>query len=170
MTPLDRERATYALLKERLQSVYGLGDDDNTLADTLEGETDLHGLLSRMVREARHREADAETCKAQIELLKTRKTRLEDGAEKIRKIVAETMLDMGIKKLAPGDFTASARLTASRPKVVDADQLPEWAVKIETKRVPDLAMIKEKAAFDGEAFSCPGVVITNGEPSLTVRT
>ena len=170
MTPLDREKAEYARLRERLQEAYGLEDGDDALLDTLEGETDLTGLLAHMVRVAKSREADADACRAQMDLLRARKMRLEDGAAKLRKLVAETMLEMGVKKLAPGDFSASARMTAPRPKVTEETELPDFYTK--SKRVADLDAIKgeyERCVAEGDAFHIPGVVITNGEPSLTVR-
>ena len=55
-SPLRIELNKYQLLKERLAAIYSLDiyslDDEKTLADTLEGITNLHEMIAALVRSA----------------------------------------------------------------------------------------------------------------------
>jgi hypothetical protein len=62
------------------------------------------------------------------------------------------------------EATVSVRTLGPRPKVVDEDALPDTLCKFVRK--PDMKAI-EDALERGE--SIPGVVMTNGGASLTVR-
>ncbi len=169
--PLDIEKRAFNALRERIAAEFGLGTDDEAVIDTTEGETDLVSLLARMVRQSRERAAQAKVCAEQIDALSERKRRHTDAADKLRALVAETMLECGLKKLAPGDFTASASITKPKAEVVNEDDLPP--VYTRTVRKPDLDAIKSEIArcqSEGAAVNIPGVVISNGRPSLTVRT
>lgn len=157
-------------LRERLAADFGLDIDDEAVVDTAEGETNLEGLLVSMVRRARERAAQADVCAEQVKALMERKRRHVDAAEKLCGLVAETMIETGLRKLAPGDFTATASMTKPKPEIYSEDGLPEFYTR--TVRKPDLDAIKNELARcqgEGEVFSIPGVTISNGRPSLTVR-
>ena len=168
---LDPQTRGFNRLRETLASEFGLDTNDEAVIDTAEGETDLAGLLTRMVRQARERFAQAEVCAEQIKALSERKSRHTTAAEKLRALVAEAMLEVGLKKLAPGDFSASARLTKPKPEIIDDSALPKFYTK--AKIVADKEAINseyERCVADGDPFDIPGVVVSNGRPSLTVRT
>lgn len=170
-SPLNVQTREFNRLRERLAIDFGLDYDDEAVVDTTEGETDLVGLLVRMVRTARQRLADAKVCAEQIGALAERKKRHTDAADKLRRLVAEAMLEAGIRKLSPGDFSASSRLTVSKPEIVNEEDLPPFYTRI--IRQPDKEAIKSEYArclAESEEFSIPGVVISNGRPSLIVRT
>lgn len=170
-TPLDHHARAFNALRERLAADFGLDADDEAVVDTAEGETDLVGLLVRMIRAARERAAQADVCAEQIKALSERKKRHTDAADRLRALVAETMLDTGLKKIAPGDFTASARLLA--PKIeTDVSALPTFYTRQVVSVVADMDAIKGELARcedQREPFMVPGVSIGNGKPSLTVR-
>lgn len=170
-TFVDAQVREFNRLKEWIAAQAGLDADDEAVVDTTEGETDLTGLLIRMVRSARQRTAEAEVCTAQITAIAERKRRHMDAADKLRALVAEAMIETGLKKLSPGDFTCTATMTKPRPEVVNADDLPDFYTQAVVK--PDKTAINDEFArcqAEGEAFSIPGVTISNGRPSLTVRT
>ena len=169
--PLDIQKRAFLSLRERLAAAFGLDAEDEAVIDTTDGETDLTGLLVHMVRQARERAAQAEVCAEQIKALTERKRRHTDAADKLRALVAETMLECGLKKLAPGDFTASASVTKPKAEIINEDELPPFYTR--TVRKPDLDAIKGELArcqAEGEPVNIPGVVVNNGRPSLTVRT
>ena len=169
--PLDIQKRAFLALRERIAAEFGLDTDDEAVIDTTEGETDLVALLARMVRQSRERAAQAKVCAEQIEALSERKRRHTDAADKLRSLIAETMLEVGLKKLAPGDFTASASFTKPKAEVVNEDELPPFYTR--TVRKPDLDAIKGEVArcqAEGDPINIPGVVMSNGRPSLTVRT
>ena len=69
-------------------------------------------------------------------------------------------------KLPLPEATVSVRTLQPAPKVVDENLLPDEFVKIQTVRKPDREAI-DAACERGEQI--PGVVMTNGGASLTVR-
>lgn len=63
------------------------------------------------------------------------------------------------------EATLSTRFIPPAPVVADPSALPDDCVRIERK--PDMAAIK--AAIDAKR-DVPGVVMSNGKTSLTIRT
>jgi Siphovirus Gp157 len=155
-SPLSIETSTYQLLKERLLSVYPETDDE-TLADTLEGITDLHEMIAAVIRSALVDEA------FQAGL---RTARLEERGAKKRQLALEAMCEVGLKKLEQPDFTASAR-AGLPPLVVVAEELipPDYWVPQPPKldRQSLLAGLKR----GGEVA---GAQLGNPKSTLAVRT
>lgn len=165
---MDTKRLTgsarqYAEIKDALKSAYGLDDDDAALLDTLEGETDLQELIATALREAKRREAMSDAMRAIIADGQARKARHDHAADVIRAAVACAMQDAGLKKLELPDMTITMRAASPSVTVVNDAALPDWAWRI--KRELDRPAIKARAAELGDA-----VVMSNGAPSLTIRT
>ena len=169
-TMVDIQVREFNRLRERLAADFALDVDDEAIVDTADGETDLTGLLIRMVRTVRQRDAEAQACAKQIEALSERKRRHAAAADKMRALVAEAMLETGMKKLSPGDFTCTARMTAAKPEIINEDDLPPFYTR--TVRAPDKEAINgefKRCHAEDQPFDIPGVSISNGRPSLTVR-
>jgi hypothetical protein len=170
--PLDNQTRHFNRLREALAADFGLDADDEAVIDTADGETDLAGLLVYMLRQSRERAYQVEVCAQQIRALAARMSRHAAAADKLRSLVAEAMLDTGLKRLAPGDFTASVRLSKPGPEIVDDDALPDFYFRQKVEVVPDKEAIRsefERCAAEGAEFSIPGVAVSNGKPILTVR-
>ena len=88
-TPLDRERHAAVSLCEQVRAI--LGDDEQALADLVEGETNFNEVALSMAEHAKELEAKAEVCANRIGELKTRKERMEHTAEKIRRAIGTAM-------------------------------------------------------------------------------
>lgn len=138
--------------------------DEQLKLSTLEGETDLNEIVSLLLAENEDDEGTIAAVKAQIDIRRERIARFERRIETRRNAVTSLMETAQIVKLPLPEATVSLRTLGPRPKVFDADQLPDDFVKLVRK--PDTDAIN--AAFDrGE--SIPGVTVTNGGSSLTVR-
>src|SRR5215471_7294177 len=98
--------------------------DEQTLADTVEGLTDLHEIVAAIVRAALADEALAEGLKGRIVEMQDRLDRLQDCAAKRRLIAKEVMLDLDVKKIAAPDFTVSIRPGVSSLLVLDEAAVP----------------------------------------------
>lgn len=144
-----------------------LSDDDEALKlDMLEGETALNEIVSRLLADNEDDEGTIAALDAQVDIRAARKERLQNRIEARKKAIASLMDCARITKLPLPEATLSLRTLQPRPKVADADQLPADFINIVETRKPNLGAIK--AAVDrGETI--PGVVMTNGSTSLTVR-
>ena len=140
--------------------------DPETLADTLEGITDLHEMIAAVIRSALVDEALQAGLRMRLEEMRQRLSRLEDRGAKKRQLALEAMSEVGLKKLEQPDFTASARAGSPALVVASEEGIPRsyWisqAPKLDRQSL--LAALKR-----GEAI--PGTQLSNPKPSLSVRT
>lgn len=138
--------------------------DDPDFAELMASETDIQDRLVRILRAARHTEAQSEALAAIVKDNKDRKARLDNKAERLRGVVLQAMGDLGLTKLSAPDLTAT--ISAGKPKVVitDPDKLPDDACVF--KREPSKTAIAAALAEGPVA----GAEWSNATPVLTVRT
>lgn len=142
------------------------GDDDQTVVDTVDGETDAIECLRRTVGLAIEAEAHAEACKALVASYTDRRRVLEDRAERYRMAVASFLQEVGEKSVRLPEATISwrdapARLVGDCPAAAD---LPDNCVKlVRTKHEPSI----KEALANGAVI--PGLSLSNGGVSLTIR-
>ena len=98
--------------------------DDQTLADTVEGLTDLHEIVTAIIRSALADEALAAGLKGRIAEMEDRLARLQDRASKRRQIAKDVMVELDLKKLTAPDFTASIRPGMPALMVIDEAAVP----------------------------------------------
>jgi Siphovirus Gp157 len=165
-TPLDRETQAAILLRENI--IAELGPDEQLIADSIEGETRLHEIISTLAREAKRREQMGEAMKAIIEDNRARKDRHERAAESIRGAIARAMTSVDLPKIDQPDMTISARISAPRPKCISVEMLPKEFQRVKIEVSADMSKISDHLADTGELPA--GVVLTNGSPILTLRT
>lgn len=167
MNPLNTASlvAEYQRVRESLLATFPeLAEDDETLADTIDGETGLLDAIADLIRYAREDEAVEEALDKIIAEMRERKARIGQRAVKRREGALALMQAAGIAKLERPDFTAT--VAAGRPKVVITDEavLPQAMFRI--KREPDKALIMASL----KAGPVEGAALSNAEPVLTVRT
>jgi hypothetical protein len=140
--------------------------DDQTLADTVEGLTDLHEILTAVIRAALADEALATGLKGRIAAMEDRLTRLQDRASKRRQIAKDVMVELGLKKLTAPDFTASIRPGMPALMVIDEAAVPSiyWEPREPRLNRQELANELKQGA------EIAGVALSNPEPILSVRT
>src|SRR5262245_6888120 len=97
------ETTRYSMLRDRLlQELPDL--DEGTLADTLEGITDLREILAELVRSALEDEALSAGLSTRLAEMRSRLERLNHRAEKKRALALTAMADAEIKSVLEPDF------------------------------------------------------------------
>jgi hypothetical protein len=144
----------------------GFDLDEQLKLSMLEGETELNELVSSLLAENEDDEGMIAQIKAQIGVRKERIARLENRVEARRNAIISLMDSAQLTKLPLPEATISLRTLLPRPKIADADALPDKFVTQVVTLKADMKAIEE-ALERGETV--PGVVMSNGGASLTVR-
>src|SRR5450759_709711 len=140
--------------------------DEQTLADTVEGLTDLHEIVTAVIRAAMSDEALVLGLKCRISDMQGRLERLQDRAVKRRQIARNVMVELGLKKLNAPDFTASIREGMPSLIVLNEDAVPSiyW-------QPSDPRLKRQELAYElKQGAEIAGVALSNPEPILSVRT
>lgn len=140
--------------------------DERTLADTVEGLTDLHEILTAILRSALEDEALVNGLKGRIAEMEGRLERLQDRASKRRQIAKDVMIELDLKKLTAPDFTASIRPGTPALMVIDEAAIPSIYWEPREPRLNRQALASELK----QGTEIGGVSLSNPEPVLSVRT
>lgn len=142
-----------------------VSEDAQLLSDSIEGETDLHEVLTRLVRQERDAAAFSEAIKAQEEVLAGRRARFVRRQQLARELMLSLMEAGSQQKVMLPEATIS--ITNGRLKTVVTDEaaIPPGYFKV--KRTPDLTRIGEALS---SGVNIPGAHLSNGGISLTIRT
>jgi hypothetical protein len=165
MDHLTLAAATYCAIRDRIRT-HDAQIDEQALADTVEGLTDLHEILTAIVRAALADQALAKGLEGRIGEMQARRDRLHDRATKRRQIAKDVMVELDLKKLSAPDFTASIRPGMPALMVIDEAAVPRiyWE-----RREPRLNR-QGLAADLKQGAEIAGVALSNPEPVLSVRT
>ena len=165
MSTLSFAAIQYTAIRDRIRT-QDPQIDEQTLADTVEGLTDLHEIVTAIIRSALQDEALVSALKSRISDMQARLERLQDRASKRRQIARDVMVELDLKKLNAPDFTASIREGIPSLMVINVDAVPSiyWQPSEPRLKRQELASeLKQGADIEGVALSDP-------EPVLSVRT
>ena len=162
---LDFAAIHYAAVRDRIRKE-DPQIDEQTLADTVEGLTDLPDILMAIIRAALADEALATGLKGRVAEMQDRLDRLQDRAAKRRQMAKEVMIELDLKKIAAPDFTASIRPGMPALMVIDEAAIPSiyWEPRDPRLKRQELATELKQGA------EITGVALSNPEPTLSVRT
>ena len=166
MDQLTFAAINYRTLRDRIRT-QDPQIDEQTLADTVEGLTDLHEIVQAVIRAALADEALARGLKCRISEMQGRLDRLEDRASKRRQIAKDVMVELDLKKLNAPDFTASIR-----------EGIPALMVVLNEDAVPKTYWEPGEPRLRRQVLACDlkggaevaGATLSNPEPVLSVRT
>jgi Siphovirus Gp157 len=162
---LEFAATTYRAIRDRIRA-QDPQIDEQTLADTVEGLTDLHEIVSAIIRAALSDEALTTALKCRIADMQERLDRLQDRASKRRQIAKDVMVELDLKKLTAPDFTASIRPGTPALMVLNEEAVPKiyWESREPRLNRQGLANDLKQGA------EIAGVALSNPEPVLSVRT
>jgi hypothetical protein len=123
MSMISHSLATHHELRRRLRDIEP-DLDEETLADTLEGLTDLHELLAAVLRAALADEAIAAGLRELVKTMQARLGRIEERASARRLIVRDAMIEADIRKIVAPDATISVRPGSPAVVILDEHAVP----------------------------------------------
>jgi len=163
---LDRHTVTAKGLADALRDG-GFADDEDLIADVIEGESDAMEAVSRLLRWMAEKQSHAAILGDLVSSYGARKKRYEEAIKSARGALARFMDETGLTRIERPEATLSMRQGSPSviyPADLDPETLPEqfrrWTCDA------DKAAIKE-AMLAGE--DVPGLVLSNGGTSLAVR-
>lgn len=155
----------YQVIRDRLRAL-DRDLDEQTLADTLEGLTDIHEVLAAVVREALSDEALAVGLRHRIGAMEERLERLLLRAARRREIARDVMAETDVKKVTAPDLTMVLRPGSPALMIADEQAIPaEFWVAREPRLNRQELLTQLKAGTEIQ-----GVQLSNPQPVLTVRT
>jgi Siphovirus Gp157 len=164
MDQLNFAAIHYRTIRDRLRAE-DPSLDEQTLADTVEGLTDVHEILAAVLRAALADEALATGLKCRIADMQGRHDRLHDRAAKRRQIAKDAMVELDLKKNPAPDFTASIRPGMPALVVLNEDAVPSIYWQPGEPRLK-----RQQLACDlKEGTEVEGATLSNPEPVLSVR-
>jgi Gp157 protein len=140
--------------------------DEQALADTVEGLTDLHEILGVIIRAALADQALATGLEVRIGEMQARRDRLQERAAKRRQIAKDVMVELDLKNLLAPDFTASIRPGIPALMVIDEAAVPSIYWEPREPRLNRQGLVTELK----QGAEIAGVTLSNPEPVLSVRT
>ncbi len=155
----------YRAIRDRIRATEPQIDEE-TLADTVEGLTNLHEIVQAVVRSALVDQSLANGLKCRIADMQDRLARLEDRASKRRQIAKDVMVDLGLKKLTAPDFTVSIAPGTPSLMVIDEDAVPKTYWEPGEPRLRRQVLAHDLK--QGEEVA--GATLSDPQPFLVVRT
>jgi hypothetical protein len=172
-------------------SIAALNEDDELLADTIEGETSLNEVVDRVLDRMRDAEVIVDGVDAAVAKLNERKRRAEEGIKRDRALLEQALTIAGLDSLPRPTATLTVRQGTPQLVITEESEIPAayWKAgdpKLDKKalgealkaRAAALAAIPAEpgeardqalAAF-AEAFpDIPGATLSNGAPTLQIR-
>jgi hypothetical protein len=161
---IDFAVSTYRAIRDRIRT-QDPQIDEQTLADTVEGLTDLHEIVAAIIRSALTDEALVDGLKRRVSDMQGRLERLQDRASKRRQIAKDVMLELDIKKITAPDFSVSVRPGLPALQVLDEAAVPSIYWQPSAPRLKRQELLSELKT----GVEIGGVALSNPEPVLSVR-
>lgn len=151
-----------------LEACPELKADDKLRADMFEAETKLHDVLRILYAEWLVADAKANGMNDALLAMQLRQSRMESNAEKIEAVMHRLMDYAGVRKVELPEATLYLAQYGPKPmKPETVDGLPEEFIRTTTTREPNMKAI---AAAYKEGRTVPGIQLSNGKATFTIRT
>ena len=157
---MEREREINILLDQFPQ----LKDDQDLLADMLEGQTDFNEVIASLAKDIKMAKANAAGIKELTKELKERQARFEAKEEFCRSLILKLMEAAGVRKLTLPVATVNITNVSPSVVIVDESAIPDDFMRI--KKEPNKTAIKA-ALETGQSIA--GAVMSNGSTTVSIR-
>ncbi len=163
--PLMHELTYHEHIREQIRNEFP-DIDEETLADTLEGLTNLNEMLGAVVRSHLDDMAIFEALKSRMADMQDRLSRISKRADKKRELITSVMEQADLKKLAEADFTVSLRSSSAPLVVTEEGSIPESFWKLQSPKLDRQGLI---AALKSGG-QVRGAVLGNPRMTIAIRT
>jgi len=165
MNALQDLKEQTQLARGLLQTFAGiLADDDQALADLIEGQTDLDKTLTRAVLRIQEIEA-MDTANAIIaEQIAARRSRLKAQADSLRTAITIALEATNTKKLELPFATVSRRAVPPKAQIITEAEIPSQFWKRADPKVDMRALLA--ALKEGPV---PGAELSNGSETISIK-
>ena len=140
--------------------------DDQTLADTLEGVSDLNEMIGEVLRSALFDEALIVGLKARIQDMRARLERLSERAKTKRTLASRAMQEANLQRLEAPEFTAFLRKAGVKLEIDDEQKIPNQYWSPQPPKLDRQALIQTLKTDQ----PVPGACLIEGGIQLSVRT
>jgi 4-hydroxy-3-methylbut-2-en-1-yl diphosphate synthase IspG/GcpE len=114
-------------------------DDNDLIADTLDGETDALEVVRRLIRYSLEQRSLADAAEARARDIKLRQARFEAREQAARAVVTDMLDALGVHRVQAEDFSVSLKLAPPKVLITDEQLLADEFVRIQ--RSPDRTAI-----------------------------
>ena len=163
--PLQHELSIHEWCRMKLKEEFP-DVDEQTLADTLEGMTNLPEMLASVMRSQLDDMALIAALKSRLSDMQDRLSRIGDRAQKKRDLVTAVMERAGIKKLSEPEFTVSLRPSPRHLVITDENAIPEAYWRPQVPRLDRQALLSQLSS----GVEIPGAILGNIQMTISVRT
>lgn len=157
---MELEREIQTLLEQFPQ----LKDDQDLLADMLEGQTDFNEVIAALAKDIKLAKANVAGIKEVAKELKERQARFEAKEEFCRSLIHKLMDAAGVKKLTLPVATVNITNVSPSVMILDESAIPDDFMRI--KKEPNKTAIKA-ALETGQSIA--GAVMSNGSTTVSIR-
>jgi hypothetical protein len=162
---LRGEADHYRALQDQLRLDYA-NLDDETLADTLEGLSELPEMIEEIVRSSLEDDALIQGLKIRADAMAQRLARLKERQQKKRQLAAWALGSAAISKLQAVDFTVSLSEGAVRLEIGEERALPARFLIAQPPK-PDRSAIGTALK---QGLAVEGARLVQGQPYIVVST
>ena len=161
---LRSELSTYLILSDQLKAQYAEIDEE-TLADTLEGLSQLPELIEAVIRSSLEDEVFIQGLKARIEDMQARFARFRSRKEKKRALVSWAMEKAGMERIQAPEFSVFMRSGPPHLEISNEEKIPgEFFVPLAPRldRAGLIAALKRGVSING-------AYLAEGQAAISVR-
>ncbi|WP_019999036.1 siphovirus Gp157 family protein [Aureimonas ureilytica] len=156
VTVLEREFA------DLIAAFPELAEDEGLRADTIEGETNAHRVLSRIVAIERDADSMSKAIAERKKDLDARKARQDRRKEAMRSLLFRLLKASDLPKVTLPEATVSIGKKAATVEIIDETAIPKRFMRVKSE--PDRAAIKEALdagkSVKGAQLGLPGETLT----------